>query len=139
MDVPVLDPNYPFDNFLIRMKIIHDAKRTDYASKADPLGNFNEALRLGVSVTQGIAVRLSDKWSRFCNLFRRGGKAAVADENLIDTLIDMANYSILLGVKLEAEAREAKGLAEDAKDLADGFWLKSGETELAKASEGKAD
>lgn len=41
-----------------------------------------------------IAVRLSDKFNRICNLIKRG-EDQENDESLEDTLLDMAGYSIL--------------------------------------------
>ncbi len=41
-----------------------------------------------------IAVRLSDKFNRICNLIERG-ELKENDESLEDTLLDMAGYSIL--------------------------------------------
>ena len=41
-----------------------------------------------------IAVRLSDKFNRICNLIKRG-ELKKNDESLEDTLLDMAGYSIL--------------------------------------------
>lgn len=41
-----------------------------------------------------IAVRLSDKFNRICNLLKRG-ELKKNDESLEDTLLDMAGYSIL--------------------------------------------
>lgn len=85
----------PFAQLLERMAEIHAAKRHDYASHDDCLGNFREAQRLGISPLQGIMVRLTDKYTRACNVIRRNGNHAVENESLEDTLIDMANYSLL--------------------------------------------
>ena len=41
-----------------------------------------------------IAVRLSDKFNRICNLIQRG-ELKENDESLEDTLLDLAGYSIL--------------------------------------------
>lgn len=41
-----------------------------------------------------IAVRLSDKFNRICNLIKRG-ELKENDESLEDTLLDLAGYSIL--------------------------------------------
>jgi len=86
--------NPEFDELLRKMGQIHDAKRADYANN-DPLGNFREAERVGVTVLQGIMVRLGDKYTRACNLVRQHGERAVKDETLEDTLLDLANYALL--------------------------------------------
>ncbi len=87
--------NQAFDAILRKMGSIHDKKRQDYASNADPLGNFREAEKLGVSPLQSIMIRLTDKYTRACNLVRKNGNASVEDESLADTLLDLANYSVL--------------------------------------------
>lgn len=51
-----------------------------------------------------IAVRLSDKFNRICNLIKRG-ELKENDESLEDTLLDMAGYSIL-GLKYLEEHKD---------------------------------
>ena len=54
--------------------------------------SFTESIdKFGKTV---IAVRLSDKFNRICNLLKRG-ELKENDESLEDTLLDMAGYSIL--------------------------------------------
>ncbi len=45
------------------------------------------------------AIRLGDKYSRFCNLIKNPAK--VNDESIRDTLIDLANYSIMTAMELD--------------------------------------
>ena len=52
---------------------------------------------------EGIAmarIRLSDKLNRFKNLTKNKNQA-VEDESIIDTLIDLANYSIMTILEIE--------------------------------------
>ena len=86
--------NPDFDALLRRMGEIHDAKRADYANN-DPLGNFLEAERVGVTPLQGIMVRLGDKYTRACNLVKNNYEHQVKDETLEDTFLDLANYALL--------------------------------------------
>ena len=86
--------NPEFDALLKKMGEIHDKKRADYTD-GDPLGNFNEAWRVGVTPLQGIMVRIGDKYSRACNIIKNRGKHEVEDETLEDTLLDLANYCLL--------------------------------------------
>lgn len=51
-----------------------------------------------------IAVRLSDKFNRICNLIKRG-ELKENDESLEDTRLDMAGYSIL-GLKYLEEHKD---------------------------------
>ena len=50
-----------FYELIDKMKEIHDAKNADYAGD-DPLSNFNEAKKFGITAFQGVLVRLSDKY-----------------------------------------------------------------------------
>lgn len=92
---PCYSTNPAFDGLLKRMGAIHDAKRKDYASNDNPLGNFDAAGILGISPQLGILVRMTDKFTRACNLVRRRGECYVQDESLEDTLLDLANYALL--------------------------------------------
>lgn len=83
-----------FEEILQRMAEIHAAKAHDYSPGEDTLGNFTECRRVGVAPHIGCFIRLQDKYTRACNLIQ-GVEAAVRDETIEDTLIDMANYAIL--------------------------------------------
>lgn len=79
-------------------------KNHDYAAaesnQEDPMRvfrNFMQCENQGICpVEQGFLVRLSDKFSRLCNLLRPGHERAVEDESITDTILDIINYSILL-------------------------------------------
>ncbi len=93
-----------FYELLARMEAIHDAKNHDYSADADPLSNFRKCEVFGIPAWRGSLVRMSDKWSRIEQL--AGGKnAAVKDEALEDTLLDLANYA-LLTIVLKQECAE---------------------------------
>ena len=86
-----------FQETLQEMEKIHTAKNKDYAGNDNPYKNFEliEYLTNGkVSVAEGILVRMTDKLSRIANLIKN--PAQVKDEKITDTLIDLANYSIIL-------------------------------------------
>ncbi len=60
-------------------------------------------------VEEGFAmsrIRLSDKFNRFKTL-SRGTEAAVKDESIRDTLIDLANYAIMTVLEMDDAEREA--------------------------------
>ncbi len=94
-----------FDELLMEMKAIHDAKRSDYAP-GDELGNFRLAELAGVPAWVGILVRLTDKVSRACS-FAKTGQFTVKEEGLSDTLLDLANYALLCLITYE-EAQRAR-------------------------------
>jgi hypothetical protein len=77
-------------------------KNQDYASTADPLANFRVCKQFGVTLPQGIMVRLSDKFSRIGNLLD-GHSPAVQDERLEDTIQDAINYLAILAYALATE------------------------------------
>jgi len=85
-----------FDDVLQRMAAIHQAKNADYGSSY----NLAPAL-LGIPAYVGILVRMTDKLARACKL-AQGEKAQVQDEVLTDTLMDLANYSVLAILSLKA-------------------------------------
>jgi hypothetical protein len=74
-------------------------KNNDYANSADPFHNFKSVVQDGLSVEQGMTVRMRDKMARIGNLLNR--PPSVKDESLRDTCIDLANYAIILAVWLE--------------------------------------
>lgn len=95
-------------------------KNNDYASpdnrQDDPFAiwaNFMQCEHLNVcSVEQGFCVRLSDKFSRLCNLLRPGHKSGVMDEKLDDTVKDIINYTILLLGYLETKRKQGPHWAD---------------------------
>lgn len=73
-------------------------KNHDYCagSTSDPFKNFRACEELGIcSVEQGFLTRMTDKMARI-NSFVKQGSLQVKDESVLDTLRDLANYSILL-------------------------------------------
>ena len=78
------------------------AKNEGYAGNADPMANFNDSVRLGVPVPIGVALRLSDKWTRLCRLLLTG-KNPLTDESITDTILDSIDYLAILLYALENE------------------------------------
>ncbi len=86
---------------------IHDRKNQDYATGADAFSNFREIEAAGISAEDGILTRMSDKWSRLKNLKKKGEAAtAVQDESFDDTLLDLANYALILHALREEKRRK---------------------------------
>ena len=88
-------PNY--DAIINKAKSLCDNKNIDYAQQNEPFSNFEmvEALKI-CPTTTGILVRISDKIARIANLLERNGKAAIKDEKVEDTMLDLINYSVIL-------------------------------------------
>jgi len=73
------------------------AKSADYAGDSDPFRNFRAVEQLGLcSVETGILTRMSDKFSRICNLLGNDRVAQVQDESVEDTLRDLITYAAIL-------------------------------------------
>lgn len=75
------------------------AKNADYAHETDPFRNFRAAESLGITLEQGILVRMSDKMSRIGNLLQKENN--VKDESIEDTLQDLANYAAILATYIK--------------------------------------
>jgi len=97
-----------FEKVLDRMKEIHRAKNADY-SEGGEFKNFDESLRVGVEPWRGAFVRLMDKYTRCCNLMYRH-EAEVEDEKLEDTLLDLANYAVIVLTLFERGENEREVL-----------------------------
>lgn len=78
---------------------ISEAKSADYAGDEDAFANFRVCENYGVPAEAGFITRMSDKMSRVSNLI--GKEAKVTDEKIEDTLLDLANYSVLFLIFLE--------------------------------------
>jgi len=95
-----------FYDLLEEMKSLHDKKRHDYAQEADPFANFRLSELGGIDAWKGIAVRLGDKYSRLMSFIQKG-ELKFKDENIKDTFLDTAIYS-LIGLILYEEAQDNK-------------------------------
>ena len=93
-----------FYQLLDEMKSLHDKKRHDYAQEADPFANFRLSELGGIDAWKGIAVRLGDKYSRLMSFIDKG-ELKFKEENIKDTFLDTAIYS-LIGLILYEESRE---------------------------------
>ena len=82
-----------FYKLIDELKDIHSIKNHDYAGD-DPLSNFMMCEKMGIPAWKGVLVRLSDKFSRLCS-FARKEELKVKDENIEDTLKDMAIYAVI--------------------------------------------
>jgi hypothetical protein len=72
-------------------------KNADYTgTDPDPFANFTRVESLGIASTeQGFLTRMVDKLCRISSYVQKG-TLQVNDESVEDTLLDLANYSILL-------------------------------------------
>lgn len=103
-----------------KMIQVTQQKNADYTgSTNDPFANFREnhefdsATKLNNAVELGFLTRMNDKWSRIKSIVITG-RTNVKTETLSDTLVDFANYLILVAGYLE-ERRMAKYLTAGRK------------------------
>lgn len=80
--------------YLDALHKIYIAKNADYGD------SFGESIKTFGFVA--VVVRISDKYHRLESLLRKGD-AQVKDETLKDTLMDMANYCVMLAMEVENE------------------------------------
>lgn len=80
-----------------RLKSITKAKNADYTGDSeDPFANFRQVEVVGVCATEtGFLTRMFDKFSRIRSFVQKG-VLHVKDESIEDTLLDLANYCILM-------------------------------------------
>ena len=95
-----------FVEYLELMQEIHEAKNSDYSPEGE-FGNFAESERVGIPAWMGAFIRLQDKYQRIVNLIR-GKERKVKDEALEDTLLDLANYAIIVLCLRNKEAKDQK-------------------------------
>jgi hypothetical protein len=93
---------------LAKMTEITERKNHDYTGGSnDPFFNFTRVEANQICQTEtGFLTRMSDKFSRITTFVNKG-VLKVADESVIDTLLDMANYCILMAAYIK-QKREAQ-------------------------------
>ena len=82
-----------YNEVLDKMKEIYKAKKQEYLPEEE-LGNFRESIKIGVPPWKGAFVRLQDKYLKACNLIL-GKEINLEDKELVDTLLDLANYAVI--------------------------------------------
>jgi len=88
-----------FKDVLDEMYEVAKKKNADYTGGGDPFANFKLSPAYGVPVSRGFLVRMSDKMSRVSALIDKD--PAVTGESISDSLLDLANYAILMRLYME--------------------------------------
>lgn len=89
-------------------------KNQGYAKEGDPFENFrHSSLLAGITLEQGILVRMGDKFARFRNLVEKGQTNDDVGEAVTDTLLDLINYAAILKTWCDLEKPEAGKVYED--------------------------
>ena len=107
----VLNGHPGFYELLKTMADIHSRKNGNYAKASDALSNFRLSNELGIDPFKGCLIRMSDKWSRICQLSK--GVPDLVGESLEDTLIDLANYSLISILLLREKRSALQGCSEE--------------------------
>jgi len=99
-------PGHPrFHELLEEIRELHNKKNADYSEENNPLSNFYMCEKFGIPAWKGCLVRISDKTSRIFRLATKG-KVEVKDESIIDTLKDLAVYSLICIILYEQACGE---------------------------------
>lgn len=79
-------------------------KNADYTGEtSDPFANFTKVEALGITDTErGFLVRMTDKMARITSFVQKG-ELQVKDESVQDTLLDLANYAVLLSAYITSK------------------------------------
>lgn len=91
---------------VLKMNDICRKKNDDYSGGGDvyAFNNFTMVEKKDVCSTEaGFLVRMEDKMMRINNLVKKGGVGSVSDESIKDTLMDLANYAILMMGYIESK------------------------------------
>jgi hypothetical protein len=87
-------------NILDNMQSVYEAKDNDYSATGLPMGNLRKCEDADIDAWRGCLVRIGDKMSRLEN-FLKEKEYLVLSEKAEDTVIDLANYSILMSCLIE--------------------------------------
>ena len=104
-DKTIFDLKRKFTNstaidILENMQAVYEAKDSDYSATGKPMGNLRKCEDAGIEAWRGCLVRIGDKMSRLEN-FLKEKEYLVISEKAEDTVIDLANYAILMSCLIE--------------------------------------
>ena len=87
-------------DILDNMQAVYEAKDSDYSATGLPMGNLRKCEDAGIDAWRGCLVRIGDKMSRLEN-FLKEKEYLVISEKAEDTVVDLANYAILMSSLIE--------------------------------------
>lgn len=87
-------------NILDNMQSVYEAKDNDYSTTGLPMGNLRKCEDADIEAWRGCLVRIGDKMSRLEN-FLKEKEYLVISEKAEDTVIDLANYAILMSCLIQ--------------------------------------
>lgn len=89
-----------FEDITIEMRNLYDKKNQDYG---DSFGQSFQKWGLPMA-----CIRLGDKLNRL-ESFAKSQEMKVKDESIMDTLMDMANYSIMTLIEIKKQEEQKNG------------------------------
>lgn len=97
-----------FHQFLNKMLDTMEKKNADYTGASDdPFANFSRVQALDICTTeQGFLTRMTDKLCRIASFAKRG-KLSVESESVEDTLLDLANYAVIMACYIRTKESKA--------------------------------
>ena len=87
-------------DILDNMQAVYEAKDNDYSATDLPMGNLRKCEEAGIDAWRGCLVRIGDKMSSLENFLKKK-EYLVISEKAEDTVIDLANYAILMSCLIE--------------------------------------
>lgn len=87
-------------SILDNMQSVYEAKDNDYSANGLPMGNLRKCEDAGIDAWRGCLIRIGDKMSRLEN-FLKDKEYLVVSEKAEDTVVDLANYAILMSCLVE--------------------------------------
>lgn len=125
--MPVNKQSKRFYEILDLIKELHDKKRHDYGANEDIFANFRLSELSGIPAWQGAVVRMGDKYARMSNFIKKG-EFKFKEENIKDTLMDMAIYSLITMILFEESEMkdktvEVKGVGKFPTDPETDGWM----------------
>jgi len=96
-----------------KMVEITAKKNADYTGESgNAFSNFSGIEAIGVTSTEiGFLTRMFDKYARITTFVKKG-VLLVADESIEDTLLDLANYCILLAGWIRSKKNKHKSICQ---------------------------
>ena len=99
-DVVVSEGDARFHALLRELGELHAKKAHDYGRGGDPLANLRGSAEWGVPPWRGALIRLGDKVHRLKSFSQNGN---LANEGVVDSLMDLAAYALLVVILLGEE------------------------------------
>jgi hypothetical protein len=95
------------DELTSKAKGLMESKNKDYTGGGSVFANLEACTIIGIHPVKGTIIRMIDKLQRL-NSYVVNGELAVKDEGVEDTLIDIINYSVLIGGMIKDDKSKVK-------------------------------